>query len=198
MPEKKPKEPNLTQTAILERTGWTKTLLLKLLGEPDLRKKIHGRTQLACLYREVRVLEAEGSAAFAAAQDGIQKRKAAGKKAVETKIEKLMLAVAEMRVTVQHVGIDKVRRDAIRSYNDWHWDSCMPASLKSEPEFLDRITVNYIRHELTDYDYALEEVAGKVGVQIAIDTIRDKIYASIANAYPVLAQECKKQLDARQ
>ena len=63
--------------------------------------------------------------------------------------------------------------------------------------FLERITVNYVRHRLTSYDRNLERVAGQIGVALAITAIRKRIYAAIAETYPHLAPECERQLARR-
>lgn len=187
----------ITQTAILSRPGWTKTLLGQLLGEPDLRKKIYGRTNLACLYSEPRVIAAEKSDAFARAQANIAKRKLAGQKSVRTKIATLLAAVDAMPVFVKKIDEGRLRRIAVDAYNELHWDSDMPASVRSDSLFLDRICVNFIRHELTNYDVSLEETAGKVGVAAALSKIRTKVYSAIERVYPMFSQECKNQLHKR-
>jgi hypothetical protein len=43
---------------------------------------------------------------------------------------------------------------------------------QSDPAFLERITVNFIRHELTEYDESLQEVAGRMGVDEAMALMR--------------------------
>ena len=93
----------ITQTAILSRQGWSRTLLGKLLGEPDTYKKIFGRSNLACLYNESRVIAAERSDAFSLAQANIAKRKLASKKAVQTKVANLLAAVEAMPVFVEKI-----------------------------------------------------------------------------------------------
>ena len=69
--------------------------------------------------------------------------------------------------------------------------------MHSDSQFIDRICVNFIRHTLTNYDYSLEQAAGKVGVVVAVNKIRGKVYSEIANTYPIYANECKRQLYAR-
>ena len=64
-------------------------------------------------------------------------------------------------------------------------------------EFLERITVNFIRHNLTAYDRALEEVAGRVGIASAVQAIRARIYSAIGESCPALADECSRQLMRR-
>jgi hypothetical protein len=201
-PAQKPAEPpapNLMRMQVLERPGWSRTLLERLLGEPDLRKPQRGQRNPLALYDLGRVLAAEQSAAFAAAQAALQKRQAAAAKAVETKTEKLLAQVREMRVHVERHSPERVRAAAIHSFNARAWERGRigDAGEHSDPEFLERITVNFIRHELTCYDEALWETAGRVGCWEARSLIRAQVYAAIAKAYPALARECTQQLALR-
>src|SRR6266566_882248 len=59
------------------------------------------------------------------------------------------------------------------------------------------ITVNYIRHHLTEDETHLEEGAGGVGVSEAALTMRRRIYDEIAAQDPDYAEECQRQMDAR-
>jgi len=72
------------------------------------------------------------------------------------------------------------------------------ASEQSDPAFLQRITVNPIRHHLSAYDKHLEEVAGRMGVDKATALIRQGVYAEIACIYAEYAEECKRQIRCRQ
>ncbi len=54
---------------------------------------------------------------------------------------------------------------------------------------LERITVNDIRHNLTEYETHLKEVAGQVG-----RVVRRWVYDEIAAQYPEYAEECKRQI----
>lgn len=68
------------------------------------------------------------------------------------------------------------------------------ASERSSPEFLERITVNYLRHELSSYENHLTRVAGQVGAEDAYWRIKEKVLDAIAGAYPHLAAECCRQM----
>jgi hypothetical protein len=85
---------------------------------------------------------------------------------------------------------------AIEAYSEWHWDGDGTAE-DAPAEFLERITVNFIRHNLTAYDRALEEVAGRVGIASAVQAIRARIYSAIGESDPALADECSRQLMRR-
>jgi len=149
------------------------------------------------LYSIARIEQAEAGAEFAQAQAGVAKRKEAAAKAVETKIAKLMVAIEAMPISVERLSLDRVKKQAIDSYNMRNRGESF-ASKDDDPAFLDRITVNFIRHELTQYDSALWAIVGKTGISRAVAEIRRRVYSAIAQAYPYLKAECERQIAARQ
>lgn len=200
------------QDAALElRTrGWTEAMVQRFLGEPDHRiVNPYYRTAAPMrLYRAARVLAAEQSPDFADRAAKAAARSARGKAIAEHKAQALLEQIAGMPVSVRCMAPEALQQCAIRSYNERQrrraWDSEHPAAWDFEPAtetsdagFLERISVNYARHQLTAYDRRLEEVAGQIGVLRAITAIRQRIYAAIAEAYPHLAQECARQLARR-
>ena len=188
----------MTQTSVFARHGWSKGVLVKLLGEPDLRKKDYGRTNLSALYLESRVIAVEHSDVFKSLQANLAIRKASATKAILTKTNKLLTAVDVMKVDVTLMPLRDVHRLAIDSYNEHHAESQNYASHKSDPAFLNRISVNFSRHELTEYDYALADVAGKTGITKAVDGIRQKVYSAIATVYKIFSVDCQRYYVARQ
>jgi hypothetical protein len=80
----------VAQATILARPGWSKGLVTKLLGEPDARRKSYLYPTYLRLYSLERVQTAELSTLFLVAQRSLKKRKAGGKKAVQTKTKRLM------------------------------------------------------------------------------------------------------------
>lgn len=187
----------IMQSDILNRNGWSKTLVKKLLGEPDAKKKMQGRANLLCLYELSRVLLVESSVEFISAQDLLTKRRKSAEKAVKTKTDKLMSEVELMNVFISKVDTSKMQSLAIKSYNVRNYLSDNQATFNSDKSFLDRICVNFIRHSLTHYDENLETLARKTGKSEAIDIIRDKIYNGIALAYPKYTTECNRHRNER-
>ena len=60
-----------------------------------------------------------------------------------------------------------------------------------------RWAVNYIRHELTDYDYTLyAEIAGKIGTAEAAQRLKRRILRAISEIYPEFAAEALRQMFA--
>ena len=181
----------ITQSTILSRPGWSKTILINLLGEPDKRRKQLGRSNYFCLYLLERVEAAEKSEQFHNFQTALSIRKLSAQKAVKTKTAKLMNAVTLMKICVNK--IENVESQAIEAYNAIQRDEDYRATTNFEKKFLNRITVNFIRHELTEYDRSLEEIAGKAGVTNAVNEIRNKVYSAIADTYPEYDEECSRQ-----
>ena len=99
-----------------------------------------------------------------------------------------------MHVSVETRPEHWVRRAAIEAYNERHWDGDGTAE-DAPAKFLERITVNFIRHK---YDRALEEVAGRVGIASAVQS-KDLLShrRAIGESYPALADECSRQLMRR-
>jgi hypothetical protein len=191
-------KPQMVSVAGLKARGWTQSLIVSL-GEPDALKRNphYAKAAPMRLYDLARVAAVEASAALVAAKAGAAGRRAGAKAAVETKRAALMRQIREMQVTVETRSAAWIRHQAIEAYNERNWDSFEGASNDSSPEFLERISVNFIRHNLTAYDSALEEVAGRVGKAVAVQAIRTKIYEAIAATYPALADECNRQLMRR-
>jgi hypothetical protein len=195
----------LTSTQLKER-GWTPTLVKKFLDPPDATKpNPHYKSASPMrLYALTRVEAVEVADAFQQAYAKAAARSQVGKTVAARKAAELVSQAEKMQIRVQLQALGKVQDQAIDAYNNFHEELSFergheyePASVMSDPIFLDRITVNYVRHELTEYDESLEEVAGKIGVSLAVATIRRRVYTEIASVYPDLAQECERQVLAR-
>ncbi len=57
------------------------------------------------------------------------------------------------------------------------------ANLHSDPECLHRISRNYIRHNLTDYEDRLHQLFGKVGTEQAYARLKKRINRAISKVY---------------
>lgn len=204
-PDKPEKKESLTKTNLAKRQGWSLALIKKLLGEPDEIKHnfIYGGELY--LYHMERILQVEQTDEFKNAQESLLKRKTSAKKVAQRKTDELIEQVNNMVINVRFLENKVLQKRAIKSYNEWNlqksydrghydFDTC---DENSNPEFLERITVNYIRHNLTDYDYALYETIGKVGRKDAILLITKKIFDAIATVYPRYSDECARQLNRK-
>ena len=174
-------------------------LVTSLLGEPDRIQRLRfGR--FCYMFNLERVAQVELSAEFGKAQDAVAVRKAAARKAVQTKIARLNKQIAEIRLSVSAFDEDTLTCRAVDSYNfrnSAQGRDYIRATVDSDSDFLDRLKVNYLRHEMSPYEAALAHVHGKTGKEQALWEIRDRIYHEIAKAYPDLAIECARQIAAR-
>ncbi|WP_127935910.1 hypothetical protein [Nonomuraea polychroma] len=121
-------------------------------------------------------------------------------------IERLRMAIPalEWDVLACRAVAHRNRRDAERA-----WDRLdrvpdlarlvdVDVDVDVDDPTLRRWAVNYLRHGLTSYDAELEELFGKVGVAEGVGLLQRRIYAAIAETYPMLAKECERQLRERQ
>ena len=182
-------KPQMISIAGLKARGWTQALIT-LLGELD----VVGRNSHYALYDTASF---EVSSEFLAAKAKAARRQCGAKTAVETKRAALMQQVLEMHVSVETRPEHWVRRATIEAYNERHGDGDGAAE-DAPAEFLERITVNFIRHNLTAYDRVLEEVACRVGIASAVQS-KDLLShrRAIGESYPALADECSRQLMRR-
>lgn len=57
----------------------------------------------------------------------------------------------------------------------------------------ERFCVNYIRHELSNYDFLLERLENQVGASQEYLRFQQAVCDRIAEAYPSLREECERQ-----
>jgi hypothetical protein len=184
----------LIQSSLFER-GWTKSLIRNFLPEPDQTKPNpwYRSASSMKLYKLERVEQIEASEKFAIEKAKSEKRRESSQKAVSSKLAKTMEYVEKVEVKIPKMSKNQLIHRACRHYNDWNYDSEEPATKDSDHLFLERICVNYLRHELTRYHFHLNEVHGKVGFGGAYFAIRKKIFVAIAEIHPWLEEECNRQ-----
>lgn len=189
----------ITQTSLLNR-GWTKSLINKYYPKPSqLRNNPMGRSLAKVkLYDRQEVSRIEQTEAF---NNDLVKAKKKSKSMVavnEQKRQDLLQQIDEMALSVKILKNDSLIKKAIKHYNDFQRLNgnfeVELASSESDINFLKRIIVNYIRHELTCYDQAINGLLGKVGKKEAFIRLNQRIYQKIAENYPEYAEESYNQL----
>lgn len=192
----------LSQREVMER-GWTKAMITKLLGDPDQLKAnpMYKAAAPMRLYSVKRVIKTEGGQEYTTLRAKADKRRDAMRPSIEQRRSDTLAEVKNVHVRIKKLSLEHYQREAVESYNELH-DPFDPVDLKDvkerNPDFLDRITVNHIRHNRTCYDEKLVEQAGKIGVNAAQEIVRAKVYKAIMDTYPQLTEECQRQLDDRE
>ncbi len=123
------------------------------------------------------------------------RRKASAKKGVLTKTKKMLQKISTLPIEIKKVN--DVTSLAIKSYNQWNAQKESSLEFVTREsvsqEFLARISVNYIRHNLTKYDNNIQLLCGKIAKQEAYDLERFLVFTEIAKTYPEFANECRRQ-----
>ena len=207
----------MTKTDVKKRPGWNDDRLERYLGAPDFTtENSYRKNSTTNWYMTKRVEKAEKYKTFQKeAQKAIDqhvKRKEAGRKAAETKRAKTRQLVEDRLkevVLVQEVkGLKKrqLYNLAVDHYNDLHeWRSIERNNYNfeyatvqgSSEDFLERIAVNFLRHDGTTYDEELEAYFNRVGKHEAINAVREHVYDLISHEYPYLSAECSRQMSER-
>lgn len=194
----------------LRGRGWSDTTIREHLGEADVTKQNpHYRNAPPMrLYLLHRVEQSEACPEWVEGCRRTERRRASAVKAAATKRANLLAQLGVLEVYDPGLSIDSLTERACAHYNERRQRSypCLGnprdcdyngATSQSKPEFLARITVNYLRHCLTPYEVELARIAGRVGVAAAYAEINRRVYAAIAGTCPELAEECQRQLSMK-
>lgn len=192
------KEEYLSRGKLKER-GWTDRIIKKFMSLCDKEKKnpYYASASPMKLYLLQRIEKIEKSNEFKKEIIESQPRKKSSQKAVETKLQKIRDYIKNLKITVKKIPLDIIQKKAIKDYNDFKEAieiergdiDYQRATVNSDTLFLNRICVNYIRHNLTIYENELEKIFGKVGSKEAYRLLNEKIYSVISSIYPTLAEE---------
>lgn len=190
------KKPEYLSTPKLKERGWTDGMIRKFLGEPDaMRPNPHYKCAAPMkLYELKRVERTERSKKYQAEKEASAQRRQSAAKGVATKREKSIQFARTVEINVPLMDYNELLKKACWSYNEWHQydrrgyfnEDFIPARVDSDPDFLHRITINYLRHECTSYEQQLYKLFGKTGVHEAHDILQERINDEICRVYPEL------------
>jgi hypothetical protein len=190
------KEKYMTKTELKKR-GWNDELIGKYLPEPYVTKNPYYSRMSMYLWKEKDVLEAEQNEEFL---DRLEKRNVYQKRAaaaVRTKEEKMrvILNAAIEHIKVEEHDYEEVVKRALKAKQNWYdiTDQYDRDVRNADSRTVQRWTVNYIRHNLTDYDEFLYNAKGKTGILFAYPLYRRAVLDRISDAYPYLCEECERQ-----
>ena len=102
--------------------------------------------------------------------------------------------LSEINVRVIKLSDKELIREVVNSKQDRNFRRDKPDDIESvDTKTLQRWEVNYIRHNLTTYDYLCAGLFGKI---VSLDdkkALKRVVLDKIAETYPYLAKECKRQ-----
>lgn len=207
MGKKKSNEPKMLSKKAIKELGWTDKMIKELLPEPkEVTNPIFKSAKPMKLWKESTVLKVMKTDEYKKMKEKLDKRRKSAKKAVETKKNKLKKqvekAIKEIRIKV--LEEDELRKVTIKEKQKWYdyqmmmrEGCCDILSAKyADEETMRRWMVNYIRHNLTEYDVELFRMSGKVGCREEYRRYKKAIMIKISKAYPYLKDECERQICA--
>jgi hypothetical protein len=194
----------------LRARGWTRGMVRRLLGEPDLLR-VHPRFREAGppirLYRVDRVEAAERSEEFRTVAAAAARRSAAARATAQRRRREVLARIVAEPIDVPRLPPHRLaalavehrnRRDAEPAHERWN-HAPEPATVEgADRAALDRWKVDYLRHQLIRYDELLAGWYGSTGRGAAEELLRRRIYEAIAEAHPHLERECERRLSERE
>lgn len=184
----------ITQSAVMA-IGFTKTMMKLLLPEPVLKSNPRYRSAAPMrLYRIADVNAAMESEAFHAARIKAEARKASAQKTVETKqrIAEELVNRLIANIEIEPVDVKALENHVVREKEDEYAERGQELHCLNDAT-VKRWMVNYIRHNLCNYDSDLTEIEGKVGKDYLYYKLKNATLSKIAQVYPELASECERQ-----
>lgn len=119
-------------------------------------------------------------------------------KATKTKKEKLINEINELKIEVDLLDINLIKKYSIEENKRFAFErGDFGGNYINIPKnVLNRWCVNFIRHNLTSYDAYIDSLYNKVGKIEAYVLLKNKILTEIAKKYPDLKEECNLQFES--
>ena len=185
----------ITKTDLISVRKWTDRLIKKYMPVPDeIRNNPHyGRASKMKLYKISRVESIEKNEQFLIDFQKTILRRKSSLKMVETKKDNLLIEISELPISVEFIPRNELVPLVIDDYNDRNYYKDYLTLRDLDQSTLERLTVNYIRHQLTSYDQCLGLIFSKVGKKEGYRLLIERIYNCISESYPELTRECTLQ-----
>jgi len=198
MNETKDKPKCLTKTALLAR-GWSEKAIRELLPAPEeARNPRYACASPMLLWPEAEVEEREQTEEFREFARRKAARSAGAKRAAEKKAGDLLEEISSCEIDIKPVDIGTLRKLALRHVQEraaarW-WTEYDPDTAHADEPTVRRWMVNYVRHQMTGYDANCMRLFGRVGRRQGYYLLRNRVLSRIAEVYPNLAEECRRQM----
>lgn len=176
--------------------GFTKSMIDKLLPPPILKRNPHYASAAPVkLWREADVLAVMQTREYCEMAEKAASRKQAAKKAVKTKAAKAESIADDLiaSIRVKRWDMAALERVTLSAMQQWHYDHGDFDALTPDRETLERWMVNFIRHNLCEYDDKLDGLFGLVGKEGLYKRLKAETLLKISQVYPELESECKRQ-----
>ena len=186
----------ITKTDLISVRKWTDRLIKKYMPVPDtIKNNPHFRRASEMkLYKISRVESIEKKELFLIDFQKTILRRKSSSKMVRTKKDNLLIQISELPISVEIIPRNELVPLVIDDYNDRNYFKDYLTFQDLDQSTLQRLTVNYIRHQLTSYNRYLDLILSKVGKEEGYRLLNERIYKCISESYPDLTGECALQL----
>lgn len=202
---KNKKEEYITRTGLIERREWTKSMTDKLLK--GLEYKVVDNPHYRCaapmiLYFLKDIKRIEKTKKFKKLKEKADKRKMSAKKAVETKTADTIDIADSFSVDVERMDLEDVEEYTLEEKQSWYNYNFfkfnnieeMRNAYIADEETVKRWMVNYIRHNLTNYDEELRGLKHRTGKSKGYIHYKMKLAEEMKKVYPELEKEINKYM----
>lgn len=177
----------------IKALGWSDTMITKLLGSPDLIKRVMYKSSNfeAHKYLESRVLSMQDTEEFKVLKELYERRKLSAKKAYGKICKDAITVVCEKEISTLELPSSIEELTALARQSN---KPTIPVSL------LDKWNVNYLRHRCTTYDNSTRSMPryGSPAVRNGVELYRYTVYKKLLGVYGGgLDHEIKRQMKDR-
>ncbi|MGE4494932.1 MAG: hypothetical protein AB7D09_08875 [Methanosarcina sp.] len=189
------KKDYFTATELRERS-WTERIIKKLNLTPCGTTPNPEYSALSIkIYDRNLVENCEATDEFKALVKADKSKKKGALKEDKKRKEKLLEEVGNVEIKVEYVLEPFLTTMALADYNTWRIEKRKTfdwASGKSDKRFQRKIRRNYTRHNLTNYDQIMHEIAKKLRSEDEYAEIRSILIKRIKETWKVAENETKK------
>ena len=186
----------ITKTDLISIRKWSDRLIKKYMPVPDeiRNNPYYGQASTMKLYKISRVEAIEKNEQFLIDFQKTMLRRKSSAKMVETKKDNLLIQISEFPISVEIIPRYELVPLVIDDYNNRNYYKDYLTLRDLDQSTLERLTVNYIRHQLTEYEYHLYTIGDQVGKKEGARLLKEITNNCIGESYPDLTRECALQL----
>ena len=187
-------------TKNLKERGWTKSKIELWLKEPDklITNPFYKSAGKMKLYLKKRVKQQERNKRFKHwLEPSLATRRKISikiKKSNDAKREELLNHINNLEIVIPTMDRKTLIDTSISHYNSM-WESRGNydkfARADDDVAFINRITVNYLRHTSEHYESELESIFGKIGKDEGYQLLKKRVNEAIYKTYPFLKEGTK-------
>ena len=181
----------ITPSALKYERGWTDSMIRKLLSNVDyelVENPFYRKAAPMSLYSMKDITRIERTKKFKELKEKADRRRVSSKKAIETKTKNTIALSDDLSIEVERIEIDELREITLEEKQYWYIelnirDGGDRSAYSAPKDDVDRWMVNFIRHNLSNYDEELERISGKVGVRQGYWHYKEKLAEEMKKAY---------------